>query len=37
MTTATEDERSMIGMGGNFPSNRLIQAVMMPQAPTASA
>ncbi|WP_240046237.1 hypothetical protein [Rhodanobacter glycinis] len=37
MRAGTNGDIPTIGMGDNFPSNRLIQAVMMPQAPIASA
>jgi hypothetical protein len=36
MTAATDGDITTIDMGGSFPSNRLIQAGMMPQAPTAN-
>jgi hypothetical protein len=37
MTTATDGGSATIDMGDEFPSGRLMQAVMMPQVPAAAA
>jgi hypothetical protein len=37
MTTARDGGSATIDMGDNFPSGRLMQAVMMPQVPVEAA